>query len=292
MDTLFHYTTAAGLLGILQNANIWATDLKFLNDAEESIYARDMVISAIRSMENPVLDPSHSAHEHGQGAIDIFAQYHKFVLNELETSEFGVYVTCFCESGDLLSQWRGYGKDHGYAIEFTKEAIHDAVTAITAYGPATGLFKVQYGLDSAAGIVGSAIRAVADFNLNHPGVKAEYSAMTVSSMLARIKHPGFAEEQEWRLVVGQQILDEASLGKFGINLHHPPALFRPTPIAIVPYLEIPIKRESIVSIRVGPGDNAETRASGVRRLLKMLASEATVTYSEVPLRGLGIHKSQ
>jgi hypothetical protein len=110
--------------------------------------------------------------------------------------------------------------------------------------------------------------------------------MTVTSMLAQVKHPGFMEEQEWRLVVGQQILEEAALSKLGITLHHPPTLFRPTPIAIVPYLEIPIKRESIMSIRVGPGDNAETRASGVRRLLKTLASEATITYSEVPLRSL------
>src|ERR1035441_8491044 len=112
MDTLFHYTTAAGLLGILKGSNIWATDLRFLNDAQEAVYARDMVIEAVTTMENPVHRPEHWAHEHGEPALEEFGRYQGFVLNEMRNSEFGVYVTCFCESGDLLSQWRGYGKDH------------------------------------------------------------------------------------------------------------------------------------------------------------------------------------
>lgn len=33
------------------------------------------------------------------------------------------YVVSFCESGDLLSQWRGYSPDNGYAIEFDTEEV-------------------------------------------------------------------------------------------------------------------------------------------------------------------------
>jgi hypothetical protein len=40
-------------------------------------------------------------------------------VDELASPDFLVYVTCFCESTDLLSQWRAYGSDHGYAIEFS-----------------------------------------------------------------------------------------------------------------------------------------------------------------------------
>jgi hypothetical protein len=39
MDTIFHYTTATGLLGILQKFTLWASDLRFLNDAQEAVYA-------------------------------------------------------------------------------------------------------------------------------------------------------------------------------------------------------------------------------------------------------------
>ena len=59
MDTLFHYTTAAGLLGILGSSSLWATDLRFLNDAQEAVYARELFVEALRSTENPALQAGH-----------------------------------------------------------------------------------------------------------------------------------------------------------------------------------------------------------------------------------------
>jgi len=106
-DTLFHYTTASGLLGILNHAKIWATDLRFLNDSEELVYSQDVVAEAIRVMENPIDRPDHWAHQLGEAAVETFTRYQGYVLDELQSGEFGVYVTCFCESGNLLNQWRG-----------------------------------------------------------------------------------------------------------------------------------------------------------------------------------------
>src|ERR1019366_1397698 len=65
-NTLFHYTTAAGLLGILRSSSLWATDLHFLNDAQEAIYAQEWVTDAVRGMKNPVLDPAHFAYGMGE----------------------------------------------------------------------------------------------------------------------------------------------------------------------------------------------------------------------------------
>jgi hypothetical protein len=280
MDTLFHYTTATGLLGILQSLSLWASDLRFLNDAHEAIFARDLVVEAVRNMKNPMEDPTHWAHEqHGDLAVRTFSKYQGFVVDEILASEFGVYVACFCESGDLLSQWRGYGMDHGYAVELSADALREALARIPTYPDATGLFQVRYGYDAADSVVESALQVVAGFNLNHPGVKAHYSALAVSSMLAQLKHPGFAEEHEWRAVVGLEIYDES----WGVGDREPTS-FRSTPRAIVPYVELPLELGAITSIRVGPGENADVREAGVRRLLKALGSNATVTRSEVPLR--------
>lgn len=279
MDTLFHYTTATGLLGTLRGPSLWCSDLRFLNDAQEALYGRDLVVEAIRTMDNPVRDPAHWAYEHGDSAIDIFSGYQRMVVEELLTSEFGVYVACFCESGDLLSQWRGYGKDHGYAVELRTEALQKALNEVPTYPAASGLFKVRYGHEAADSVVRSALEEVARFNLNHPGVKAHITAQALSSMLSRIKHPGSFEEQEWRLVVGLEISDESQT-----STERKATLYRATQRAIVPYIELPLERDAITSIRVGPGDNADVREAGVRRLLKTLGSEATVTRSEVPLR--------
>lgn len=49
---LLHYTTAAGLNGILRNGSLWATHSSFLNDAEEITHYFDFsflqIISEVR----------------------------------------------------------------------------------------------------------------------------------------------------------------------------------------------------------------------------------------------------
>jgi hypothetical protein len=47
--TLYHHTNAAGLLGIVQERALWATDVQFLNDGEELIYAAREISAHARS---------------------------------------------------------------------------------------------------------------------------------------------------------------------------------------------------------------------------------------------------
>jgi hypothetical protein len=281
ITTLFHYTTAAGLLGILRSSTLWATDLRFLNDAQEAIYAQELVADAVRGMKNPVLDPAHFAYEMGEGAVETFARYQGYVLDALNSAEFGVYVACFCQSGDLLSQWRGYGTDHGYAIELKTDALTTALGGFSTYPPAKGLAQVRYGSDAAADVVSRAVEGVGDFNLNHPGVKAEYKALHLAALLATIKHPGFREEKEWRLFAA---FERYQQGPMVDPVSHEPTRFRSTPMAIVPYIEVQLPSDAIVTVRVGPGNSTDVREAGVRRLLKSLGSNATVLRSDVPLR--------
>jgi len=37
-ELLFHYTTAAGMRGILDSSRLWATNYRFLNDTSEVAY--------------------------------------------------------------------------------------------------------------------------------------------------------------------------------------------------------------------------------------------------------------
>lgn len=273
MDTLFHYTTAAGLLGILQSSALWATDLRFLNDAQEAVYARELFVEAVRRTDNPALQPDHPLHNVAQSFGEEFAGYKEMVAEELLSPAFPVYVTCFCESGDLLSQWRAYGSDHGYAIEVNADALKAAVQQIAGYPPENSLMQVRYGREAAADVVSTAMRDLSeDTNLGHPGVHAHYMALRLTAMLAGVKHPGFQEEREWRIVAAFEY-EAAELVKF-----------RSTPMAIVPYVEVPLPKEAFVAIRVGPGQHVDVREAGLRRLLSMVGCEAPVLHSEVPLR--------
>jgi hypothetical protein len=272
MDTLFHYTTAAGLLGILRSSTLWATDLRFLNDAQEAVYARELFVQAIRSAENPTLEAGHPLHDHSQEFGVAFEGYKELVAKDLNSPDFPVYVTCFCESGDLLSQWRAYGSDHGYAIEVKTEVLKIAAQQLTEYIPVS-LIQVRYGRDAAADVVSTAMREMSkDTNLGHVGVHAHYMALRLTAMLAGVKHPGFREEREWRVV--------AAFESESPGLEE----FRSTPMAIVPYIEIPLPRDAIASIRVGPGRHVDVREAGVRRLMKKVGCEALVQHSDVPLR--------
>jgi len=279
VETLFHYTTAAGLLGIINGASLWATDVHFLNDAQEAIYAKEAVFKSVQKMESPTRNPSHWAYEHGDAAHETFDRYRELTLEELANDPFGVYVTCFCEEGDLLSQWRAYGSEHGYAVEINVRAIQQAVRNLLLAPPtAGGVVNVRYGPDAAVAAATDAVAAVEEFNLNHPGVKAHYKALELATILATVKHPGFSEEREWRLFAG-------------FEAHHlqgpgspTPMQFRATGMALVPYISIDLPRESFISIRVGPGDSPEVRAAGVRRLLTHYGMTAEVVASEVPYR--------
>jgi hypothetical protein len=273
MDTLFHYTNAAGLLGILDRSAFWATDLRFLNDAQEAIYAHDLFVEAVRSADNPALQAGHPAYDDPQPFGQVFAEYKKLVAAELNSPDFPVYVTCFCESGDLLSQWRAYGSDHGYAIEVKADALKTAVHQIVGYPPGKSLMQVRYGPDAAADVVSTAMQEISkDTNLGGAGVHAHYMALRLTAMLAGVKHPGFREECEWRVVAAFE-REEPELVKF-----------RSTPMAIVPYIEVAVARDAIVTIRVGPGRHVDVREAGVRRLLRKLDCGAGVLHSEVPLR--------
>jgi hypothetical protein len=272
MQTLFHYTTAPGLLGILRDGSpcLWATDLRFLSDAEEAIYAERFFVDSLRAMENPALDPSQPAHQSAGDFGTAFEGYRELVIDALRAKQFPVYVTCFCESGDLLSQWRGYGSDHGYAIEFNRDAL--AELALPPYD-APNLVRVRYGDEAAKDVLDDALKHMrSDANLGHPGVHSYYMARDLTSKLATIKHPGFSEEREWRLIATFEADDPALVR------------FRATPVAVAPYIELRVPTDAVISIRVGPGRHVDVRSAGVQRLLARLGRDVPVLQSEVPLR--------
>ena len=268
---LHHYTNAAGLLGIIQSRTIWATDCRFLNDSTEYVYAQQALAQALSHLPNPALDPTHHLHRIAAEVGDEIAKLGK-IVNDGVDNDFRVAVTCFCDDGDLLSQWRGYAPNHGYSIEFDHQTLDAAAQAVDCIELGE-LRRIEYGPGAIAQLATFAADGVSSDNLNHPGVHGYHHALQLAANAASVKHEGFAEEREWRLVLVQYAHNDATQ-----------ILFRPTPIAVVPYMRVPIDPAAICSIRVGPGDKTGIRAEGISRLLAAHGSAATVTASTVPLR--------
>src|SRR5205823_7132069 len=53
-DTLYHYTSADGLVGMLDTGRIWATHAAFMNDPTELQYAAAVIGEALDAVEREV----------------------------------------------------------------------------------------------------------------------------------------------------------------------------------------------------------------------------------------------
>ena len=276
-EIVYHYTSAKGLLGILSTRTIWATDVEFLNDAEELTYARKDVVAELYRRADEIfpieqLDPPDTA-EWSQATILRSAAN---TLAQPTETAYHVYVTCFCEDQNLLSQWRAYGTDGGYAIGFRTSALveilglPDASTKETMH---LHLEQVAYGLEHAWPRLDAVLDRVAPSPTGHPTERGYKRAMTiVLPVVASIKHPDFSEEHEWRLVTTETGVRD--------QVH-----FRAEQTRVVPYLKFVLPRGAIANVVVGPGQHSDVRMNGIWQLLaRQDMRDVKIIGSTTPLR--------
>ena len=100
------------------------------------------------------------------------------------------------------------------------------------------------------------LEAVAPHPTAHPGVQGNVQLMSlVLPTVAAIKHPTFAEEQEWRLLSTSWGASES-------------LRFRPGSAGLVPYVEVSLPDDAVAHVIVGPGRYPRVRISGVAQLLE------------------------
>ncbi len=108
-DILYHYTSQEGLLGIIENGEIWATDILYLNDEREFKLAFELACNLLSSRIS-------AASQKAQALQNI-----RSLVTQVAKDRRNVYVSSFSAKGDLLSQWRGYcPQGMGYAIGFRR----------------------------------------------------------------------------------------------------------------------------------------------------------------------------
>jgi hypothetical protein len=277
-DVIFHYTTIAGLIGIVQSGSVWATDIRFLNDSTELQYAKDLLLSRIK--EEIATQNSTTLHKtFWERATEVF-----------KSGPTGYqFISCFCEDGDLLSQWRGYaGGTGGFSIGFDSRIV----STLSAKNPAVFLRRIIYEPRIQIEIFNQVILQVnACITQNTDGKTAEEQnniiayighvfGTLIDELLYTFKHPSFYEEKEWRLVIPADLSNNLSS-----------LLFRTSNAAIIPYTEIryPIApRCPLLQIRTviqGPTANKDFgRIAVISLLTKDGYEHVEIEDSTVPLR--------
>src|SRR5260370_29584283 len=138
MASIFHYTNAEGLKGILSSKTLFATDCRFLNDTGEVGVIRNLVLPVLET-EIAEMIPKLVERQfvrwfyefHGERGNRCQAGGFFEPLIKLMNNVSPLFVLSFCRHDErskefdpgLLSQWRGYGDEGGYAIEFDDAGV-------------------------------------------------------------------------------------------------------------------------------------------------------------------------
>ena len=315
---VWHYTTASGLQGILTSQQLWATDIFYLNDAEEFSGFFDRKLLQI--LEGAVSDGIGSVGKTAEGIKNINAAGGpEVVLRNLPgqlrdilretTLKLEPYVASFCippeEDGEdgLLSQWRGYGPDGGFAIVFDTSALNKMLLEewqryFYTFGH---MGNVDYFVDDPKEVKHAEtlkwendIRDIVASMITERNLHlAERLFEPILCLATRHKHRGFREESEVRISAVTSMIgisqDEARAP--GDQRPMKPVHFTLRGGILVPYIalferpagekaKLPIKK-----IVVGPHPEKTKRQKAIEKMLGQLDIAAKVVTSDIPFLG-------
>jgi hypothetical protein len=250
-ERLYHYTSVKGLLGILNEKAVWATKYCYLNDAKNRIKRQGLDVS---------LGPLDSA-------------------NELYVSVFSLST-----EPDLLSQWRAYCPPAGgYAIGFSVEKLRSLLLKRGEKppdGPNFSLQRCVYDKHEQEDMIDKWLEK----NRPTSSVKMIRLDKFIQEVGLSIKHHGFKEEHEWRVISRIISPDFNDINrKYGVEWK-----VRDRNHGLVDYMEIDLSDDAafpIQEIVVGPCRDKELAEHAVKGMLKQMKMDHVETRkSDIPYR--------
>lgn len=197
-DQLFHYTTLNGLRGIIESKTLWLTKAAYLNDRSELKHAITLFQQEANSQATALSDDKADM---GELLREAAHQLDSF-------QETNICLASFCENGDLLSQWRGYGSSgSGVALGFSGQALE----RVNGTGWAR-LLRCLYEPGEQIQVIRDLVRLLRSaYTICTSGIPSDrhasirkdligYFNTTFLQVAPVLKNKHFAEEREWRIV--------------------------------------------------------------------------------------------
>jgi len=316
---LYHYTNEQGLYGILKDQCVWATHYKFLNDSSEIELFRPKLIEFLYSstldlyrelIQKYSIDPEFISANGGLDAM-VKSANEEFVDTCYDVLAREFYIASFCaenqdkyinENG-LLSQWRAYGGDGGFAIVFKTHALEEMLDsegkafhyeslllAYVIYSDDEEKYELELSEDLAKISVHLKEIFMEELKGKQESSDAEVPYPSFIRCVTRYKHRGFKEEHEVRIAIMPTVLDtscqEIPEDENCKSTPEKERKFHDKNGKLTPYLELfrwldaPLPIEKII---VGPHKDKDSRAAALRIMLRNTDIEVTV--SEIPYNG-------
>lgn len=306
-DALFHYTTANGLIGILGTGEIWGTAYYCANDESELAAGKGVLSPLFRSTTHKLTNTNDPrVLTFWQRGVDINEYADRFEQQIVGTalSSLCAYITCFCKPTSeedfqhgLLSQWRGYGVDGGYALHFSRKKLLTAIESATKADEFSyELQDIHYTIENplkaeVLSHTDAFVSAYMEF-LHELAKPLDFNKRTMPSPIAGLpggpleallgylvhtKNMHFGEERECRLSLVQFV--PASTGCQPVQYFNRGGL-------LVPYTKTPRSTFNILDcvewIVIGPGPRMGARFKSISQLVKQSGLEIKVRASHIP----------
>jgi hypothetical protein len=272
---LHHYTSLDALLSICNSKKLRATSVHYLNDANESELGLALISEAAKAIA-----------PEGRIETDFWTYFDAWLSSRL-FQDASVYVLCFSEVGNTLSQWRGYTQ-HGRGVCIAIDAGL-LVKRMQAMGWTFQNCRYQrmsqesWARAIVRRMVNEAKKAVGAAEPNDQIFNSVINK-ALSDMLqvaATIKDHSFSEEKEIRFISPM------------IHTADSRVSFRVGRSALIPFVEFDLvgapddimRFEQIV---VGPSPTQELTVAALRGLIEQKGIEVNsgVTWSSIPYREL------
>lgn len=306
-DALFHYTTSTGLIGIFGEKAIWSTAYYCANDEQELTAGKGVLTGLFREemyrLEQAKDSRIETFYRRGVDPLE-YADKFEGLITSLTLSSLCAYITCFCKPSSqedfnhgLLSQWRGYGPDGGYALQFSKRRLKKAVDAVSSEAAARyELRDVHYDnqnalRDEVLSHKDLFIRAFGQHldelaqpfdstNLNWRNPIPELLHGPLESLLDYLVHTKnrhFAEERECRLSRIQATSNSSDANSVRyFNRNGLPVPYVSTALSEIDALDC------IEWILIGPGPRMNARLKSVTQLVRQSGRDIKVRPSHIP----------
>jgi hypothetical protein len=277
-ETLYHYTTFTGLMGIVHSQVLWASDIRYMNDSAELKHTADLIRMEITQR---ITD--------GHAKPNLLNQFLEWVTHRI-TNGHMLFAASFRSNGNLLSQWRGYSKlgkgvslgfNPGYILKCAREQSFQIGKCI--YNSADQRRLIKQVVDSVEVLAQAHHEKKDSPEKNDPQSyydvfeKIETDLLRIAAIL---KHPSFQEEEEWRIV-------SSALTDYVTS----PVLFREGTSMLVPYVEFKLlhakdKPVALEHIFLGPTPNINISMNSLTMFLAKNGAnpEKGITYCEIPYR--------
>ena len=292
-DKIFHYTSAAGLQGIIENKEFWITECLFLNDTTEFKIGKKII--------EEVLESNISKKQILNAFLDLF---HMHLSKNLEDKNY--YIISFCLDEDSPLMWAAYSNFMGYSLKFDfDKLLHSFDIKKLEHGKVIYNHEEQKNLVEKTinhyffkkGIINSSnsilnnivnnLKNWDDFNDSideiHLNLYAIILAIICEYYNMFFKKESFKGEHEYRFIFPCTNESNDNDKKwFNVDI---PQKFRIKNETLIPYIKCKIKEMNFLEgVIVGPKNNSDIAVRGIEYFLKSKGIDVLVKKSELPLR--------